>query len=337
MRQCCICWDDEKSFSEGVSCSGPGRHFYCDGCFDKMVNDQARESLADKMKRNGRILCCMDAFKEPLYIINRRPDGKEIKTKVKCRSLPFSDLVVAMHTKPGTFDVYVKSREDLSVEKDQMRRNAEYRDDVKREAEALIQLNEQQRRIREAKDHIFTRILPCVGDVRTKESLCNLCPQCGTPFQHFEACFKITCRHCKRPICAWCINICETPDPHTHVRNCRFNLENRNVFSTEVKYERSNSNRRHQQLLSFLNNQANEVAIGVVQDVKDDLKTLGFANVVARFLNNGRANGSNSGDGILNMAEEYQVALQLQERRLDNGGHAHEVWGDLHFEADGIA
>eukprot|EP00465_Bigelowiella_longifila_P013645 CAMPEP_0185278578 /NCGR_PEP_ID=MMETSP1359-20130426/61383_1 /TAXON_ID=552665 /ORGANISM="Bigelowiella longifila, Strain CCMP242" /LENGTH=37 /DNA_ID= /DNA_START= /DNA_END= /DNA_ORIENTATION= len=37
------------------------------------------------------------------------------------------------------------------------------------------------------------------------------------------------------------------------------------------------------------------------------------------------------------MAEEYQAALQLQERRLDNGGHAHEVWGDLHFEADGIA
>jgi len=323
IRQCCICWD-EVPLSKGVECSAAAPHFYCDSCFDDMVRKQSQGDIKDRMKRRGRICCQMFSEEEPRFATHRRPDGTETKERIRCRSTPFSEMTIAVHaTKSDTFKTHSEAQKELACEQLRMKHAIENAELIRVEAERLRKMDEQERKIAEASQHIFTVILPCVGKVRTKESLCNLCPRCRMPFLDFEACFKITCGNCGLHFCAWCIQPCETEDPHDHVRRCRYNLANGNVFSTLELYENSNFGRRSRQLVMYLGRQGKDTAKGIVAKFRDDFTRLGFGNIIQQYDGHGVAPGENEKErGGLDMAAEWQAALE---------------WGDVHERADRFA
>uniref|UniRef100_A0A7S0CXT0 Protein kinase domain-containing protein n=1 Tax=Amorphochlora amoebiformis TaxID=1561963 RepID=A0A7S0CXT0_9EUKA len=313
-RTCCVCWDD-RPLSEGVECfptSAEGKaHFHCNKCFDRLVKVQAQDCA--QIKRNGKIFCSVC------------PQGA---------SPPYSQSTIASTVRSATYRVYSEALSQLERRKIKIQLQPEISLKIKVEAERLRKWDELKRKAYDKAQFIYQNILPIIGEVKKPDCLVNLCPSCRTPFQHFTACFALTCAYCQVNFCAWCLQICDGPDPHRHVRECKESLAPGQVFSSVSKFHQSNARRRTNQLRKYLRGLEPPIRKRVLKDERKDLSSLGFQHVLDDFANpdddaHHRRRDHHNNQTTINVSAELQA---LEAYRAVNGNQ----WNGLYEEAEVI-
>ena len=277
MRKCSIC---SETFSlerkEGLCCLGGHsgcRHFFCNDHFQDLVRSDAGKSLC--------LRCPL--LEEPAeYVTERQANGRETKTRVRCRSDPFPDFLVAQHVSPEVLGRYIDGK--LTFKSEQVRI------DESKKMKSKFQQWQAADKADRAVSYIFREILVCVDEKsKTKETLTNPCPHCRVPFLGFDGCFMLTCanRACGKRFCGWCLGAHISDNynfsqAHSDVANCHY-APRQSYFGTQMEFEQACYMRRKRKLEEHLRSIDREVARKAVQQCRKDLDTLGFRSVADKY------------------------------------------------------
>lgn len=256
-RECCVCLD-EFALAEGLSCTngdGGRAHFTCSGCLSRHVDAESTSDLQSIAQRDGRVACPCRA--------------------AGCTSCAFSDVDLAaqLRSHPATFQRYISARQQLLEA--QIAEQADER--MRVELERLLALDEQERRVHQARLHIVEKILNC------------RCPRCGQVFVDFANCFALRCARCPCAFCAWCLHDCGE-DAHEHVANCPYNtaqaqrvnvdggeaVELPRHWGSEAQFEAAQAARRRRQLRDYLGTLDGDTCRGVLRALEPELRDLGL-------------------------------------------------------------
>eukprot|EP00413_Alexandrium_margalefii_P031013 CAMPEP_0204557642 /NCGR_PEP_ID=MMETSP0661-20131031/30471_1 /ASSEMBLY_ACC=CAM_ASM_000606 /TAXON_ID=109239 /ORGANISM="Alexandrium margalefi, Strain AMGDE01CS-322" /LENGTH=371 /DNA_ID=CAMNT_0051564779 /DNA_START=19 /DNA_END=1131 /DNA_ORIENTATION=+ len=220
-RSCCICLDDGIPLEEGLEC---GRidgdpHFVCRQCLEHHVEAAVSAELRLRQANEGRV-CCPG-----------RP----------CDAAAYPDVDLARRVSSEVFSRYTESRLDLLEQRRAAELEGEMQARLGAELRRLQALDEQQRRVRWARNYI-------VEDILTLK-----CPRCRQAFLDFVGCFALQCSRCPCGFCAWCGADSGSSNAHEHVRHCREKPPGADVFfGSFEQFEVAQRRRRKRMLLAYL-------------------------------------------------------------------------------------
>ena len=255
-RTCCVCMEEFK-LSEGLSCTNlgdGGTHFTCSECLAGHVSTESTADLRSITKRGGRVMCPYHA--------------------AGCTSGAFSDgaLAAQIRSHPEIFQRYMTARQQLLEA--QAAEQADER--VHIELERLLALDEQERKVHQARLHVTENILNCS------------CPRCGQVFVDFTNCFALKCARCPCAFCAWCLEDCGD-DAHDHVANCphnttqaqRINVDGDGVdlprhYGSEEQFQVAQAVRRQRQLRQYLDLLDDNTRRAVLRALETELRNVGL-------------------------------------------------------------
>jgi serine/threonine protein kinase len=227
-RTCCICFDDEVLAAEGVECGSESeneKHFLCDGCFERHVQEEAQKELCDVGKRDAQVFC---------------PHRKKYNGAWSCVcTTPYSESTVAGHTSEAVFCIYLDCKRRLEEHRLVREMEQEFEARFERERTRIATLKEEELRVEQTCRHIQERILTLK------------CPRCAAAFLDFEGCFALTCHRCRCGFCAYCLADCGN-DAHAHVARCPHNRRNREVFGRDEDFQAAQHQRRERMLQEYL-------------------------------------------------------------------------------------
>eukprot|EP00667_Euglena_gracilis_P000262 EG_transcript_262 len=212
------------ALARGVQCAGVRggeRHFVCDECLARHVATFLASDLRTLRATEGHIRC-------PQCQLGGGQEG------LGASSPAYSDAELARHLPPEIFEPYVVLRLRLTEQQLAEHFDAALKAAVEAEREQLLRMDERQRRVRQARNHVVEEIL-------------NLrCPRCGQVFVDFVNCCALTCSRCPCAFCAWCGQDCGV-DAHAHVVHCAENPPGTGgVFvEPDVWHEQQRQRRRH--------------------------------------------------------------------------------------------
>jgi len=245
-RACCICLEDGIRLEEGLECGrADGQpHFVCSRCLEQHVGAVASAELRLRQANEGRA-CCPG-----------RP----------CDSAPYLDADLAKRVSARAFCRYTEARVALLEQRRAAELEGEMQARLGAELQRLGALDEQQRRVRDARHRI------------AEEVLTLKCPRCGQAFLDFAGCFALQCPRCACGFCAWCGADGGGSDAHEHVRTCGQKPPGADVFfGTFKQFEAAQRRRRLRLLRAFLPTLDAQTRDAVLQEMRRDLGDLGLA------------------------------------------------------------
>ena len=244
-RTCCICLDADVPLSTGIECTntkGPVAHFVCSPCLAGHVREESAADLRLIAKRDARVFCPMRRAKE-------------------CNACEYSDGDIALHLRdtPGAFAVYIEARQRLLEQR--IAQNADER--MRAELARLVTLDEQERKVLHARNHIIEEIVNC------------RCPRCHQTFIDFEGCFALTCSRCPCGFCGWCGEDSGGTDAHAHVARCQHKPPGADTFfGTEQEFREAQDRRRRRELRHYLDSLDEAVRTEVLGACAGELRGL---------------------------------------------------------------
>jgi len=130
------------------------------------------------------------------------------------------------------------------------------------EIEKLTRLDEEQRKVLNARRHIQENILTLK------------CPRCAQAFLDFTGCFALTCSHCGCGFCAWCLKDCGR-DAHDHVRDCGNKPRGADTFfGSFTDFEEAMKRRQRDSLRAYLQTLDHATREAVKRDLGNQLQGL---------------------------------------------------------------
>jgi serine/threonine protein kinase len=251
-RTCCVCFDDEVLFPQGVECGSKSpneKHFLCDGCFERHVQTEAEKELHELSKWEAQVFC-------PL---RRKENGAWI---CECAT-PYSESTVAGHTSEAVFCIYLDGKQRLKEHHLVQEMEQAFEARFERERKRIAELKTEELRIEQTCRHIQERILTLK------------CPRCAAAFLDFEGCFALTCHRCRCGFCAYCLADCGN-DAHAHVARCPQNGRNHEVFGKEEDFQVAQHQRRERMLREYLATVEAPIRAKVVTACKREFEDLGL-------------------------------------------------------------
>eukprot|EP00667_Euglena_gracilis_P000108 EG_transcript_108 len=253
-RECCVKAGDRCGYGElalrldlGVECSGMGDgrqdvHFVCDDCLQQHVRTFLDTELRLLQATEGRIWC------PECHVSGHRS--------------AYTDQQLAQHLPADIFGQYLGLRLKLTEQQLAAQYDRELRAAVEAERRLLVEMDERQRRVREARQHIT-------------ESILNLrCPRCHQVFVDFTGCCALACSRCPCMFCAWCGQDCGR-DAHGHVAKCPQKPAGIDVlFASQAQWAEQQRLRRQRLVGAYLASLAPDIKQAVQQEMRRDLADL---------------------------------------------------------------
>jgi len=178
-------------------------HFLCDECFDQSVFSQLQ--AVDTFKSQNCTVCCLYCY-NPHY---SEPPSSE--ASLLCR---FKPSVVSRHVSQETFDLYIKTKEEIDRADAASNAEVQIRRDI---AEAAVDRNKRIDMHRKAIEELLLLLCP-VEACKAKIDM------------NFDGCLAVECLTCHNEFCAWCFRVFFTNghqhthnDTVQHVRACELN------------------------------------------------------------------------------------------------------------------
>eukprot|EP00668_Euglena_longa_P038156 GGOE01049141.1.p2 GENE.GGOE01049141.1~~GGOE01049141.1.p2 ORF type:complete len:278 (+),score=67.21 GGOE01049141.1:54-887(+) len=238
------------SVERGVLCAGVGggeSHFVCDECLVHVTTFLQRD-LRQLRASEGHVSC-------PGCLLARGQRGGT-------RGTAYPDQQLATHLPCELFSNYLRLRLKLTEQQLAEQFDQQLRAAVEAERQRLLQMDEQQRKVREARQHVTEKLL-------------NLhCPRCSQVFVDFSGCCALTCSRCPCAFCAWCGKDCGA-DAHSHVAHCNEKPPGHNdVFATADVWRGQQRQRRQRLVSAYLNSLDVSTRQAVRQEMQRDLAEL---------------------------------------------------------------
>ena len=208
-QTCVICFDEFTRYGEGVSCTGPDRHYLCVECFRGCIDAAVDSEPRQQEMRSGRIFCPLCVFPPPP---RRNGDGAEAAASSSsgCPAEPFDDQTVArLSADAAQFGRYTRMRERLTEARLAKEAAAAQAAAVERHLQKIEEMGAE---VFKAREHIIERILTLQ------------CPRCSQAFIDWNGCVALTCAAagCGCGFCGWCLADCGE-DAHHHIQyECSF-------------------------------------------------------------------------------------------------------------------
>eukprot|EP00668_Euglena_longa_P034724 GGOE01044581.1.p1 GENE.GGOE01044581.1~~GGOE01044581.1.p1 ORF type:complete len:834 (+),score=202.73 GGOE01044581.1:363-2504(+) len=238
----CEYGDQPVPLERGLECTGAAGevHFVCDGCLAEYIQAFLQKELRLLRATEGRIGCpqCME------------------------KGTPYTDQQLAQHVTNDVFGSFLRLRRQLLEQQLAEAFDQQLHTAVEAERAHLLRLDEQQRRVRQARQHIAENVL-------------NLrCPRCHQVFVDFNGCCALSCSRCPCGFCAWCGQDCGT-DAHEHVPQCVEKPDGVNCMFPDVGvWDEHQRQRRQRQVQAYLDTLEVETKQAVVQELRQDLANL---------------------------------------------------------------
>ena len=179
--------------------------------------------------------------------------------------IAFTDVDIARFSSSTAFEKYNTARMRLI----EQRMASEFEEQLKQrlleEHQRLKAMDEEERRVRNACDHINDEIL----------TLKCPRPECKQAFFDFEGCFALSCSRCPCRFCGWCGADCGT-DAHAHVRQCPHKTVADPYYASFSEFERAQRANKHRKLASYFATLDEKIAGSVRRQMGKDLRALGF-------------------------------------------------------------
>ena len=253
---CCICLDDTCNETDGYLCDNDGeRHFTCDKCFTRHVQEEMTKDIGWLEYRNAQVFCPC-----------KTPD-------LGCaNSNAVSDQNLLRHASDA-FPAYMEAKNRLTEKKLSDKIRKEERQRMEQEKTRLAQMSDVQREVHESRVYIVEELL----------TLKCPRPNCRQAFVDFKDCFALTCGRCRCSFCAWCMKDCGR-DAHAHVAQCPENQRGGDLFGELSVFNRWQEERRRKRIRKYLQDKkSDEVRRQIVDQCRKDLEDLNMHDIVHEF------------------------------------------------------
>ena len=238
----CICCLEQYNSDQGLTCNGCSS-FYCsvEGCLGNFV-----ESIIPSIQsQSGNVMCQCKEFLDVQEI------GKHI-TRDKWEKL--QNAIVACEVK--------KEYEKLQCSFDD------------RLAQMVNELMEKHGNLES-----FTKKKAELNAAKARNESLNLkCPHCHTVYLDFVGCMALVCETCKKHLCAYCHQKCETSrGTHDHVRGCLMNeTPQASYYANAEEIKNAQRRFRTREVKKFLQHFKKEEQNATIIELQIDLKDLGI-------------------------------------------------------------
>jgi hypothetical protein len=255
-RTCCVsafCESTNIPLAHGVECSRSGvAHFVCSMCFEQLVKTAAQEDLRIVQIREGAIPCpsCTTEGQIVLY----------------------TDADVAKNVSPEAFAAYNTMRMKLVEERMARDFDEQLKLRLTEELRRLAEMDEEQRKVRQACQHI-------AEDLLTLKCPRRNCRQAFVDFKKTD-CLALRCSRCSCHFCGWCGADCGA-DAHPHVRECPHKLSGDPYYASVAEVKEVWRRIKSQKVKAFLASLDAKTASAVCQQMRQVLGELGIDNKTA--------------------------------------------------------
>ena len=298
-RECISC-EEEYGPGDGVECPSSDRpHFICNDCFQKLVQTQSQQCLADLRCSGGRIFCPFCPRKKS--------------------SVPFTEQTVARTCGEDVHAAYVDAQQRLrensvTAENDSLIRSA-----VEKELLRRATMTKRQRMIDDARKHI------------ENDLLADKCFNCGAVWYDFRNCAAVKCGNCPNYFCACC---CEDFGPgsvggiaaHDHVPKCAFNPRPGKLFAPPDEIRVGRPKLWQLKVDSFLAGLGNDIRLDVIEVCRAVLEDAGV-KVPAEVASSDRGAGKSLltvGDGTSKKARGMDIVREDVTEHEEDSDDLHE-------------